>query len=87
MDSEASPKDKEHVQHSLARHSDADFGEIQKPSDLPKEKCIAPRPLQSEDEQLSERDCRFVWYFKELDHACGSPLVCDLCVPRQWRKH
>ena len=57
------------MQHSLARYSDADFGEIQKPSHLPKEKCIAPRPLQSEDEQLPERDCRFVWHFKVLQRG------------------
>lgn len=70
---------------SLARYSDADFGEIQKPSYLPKEKCIAPCPLQSEDEQLPERDSRFVWHIKVLDHAhssgtrmrplCASPMV------------
>ena len=58
-----------------------------KPSYLPKEKCIAPCPLQSEDEQLPERDSRFVWHIKVLDHAHSPALVCDLCVPRQWCKH
>ena len=65
----------------FVRYSDADF-EKNHPG-LPKEN-VLPCPLQSENEQLSERKPTVQWHIKDLDHAHSPPLVCDLCVPRQW---
>ena len=51
---------------------------------LPEEKLSASCSLQSENEQLLERDSRSVPDKQDLDHTCCPTLVCDLCLPCQW---
>lgn len=87
MDSQAPPKDEEHVQHPPARHSLGYSPQVRQLPRLPKEESPAPRPLQPKDEQLPERNRRPLHDQEELDHTYGAALVRDLCVPRQWCEH
>ncbi len=52
-----------------------------------KKKQTAASPLQSEDEQLSERNRRLMSDKQDLDHTCSPALVCDLCMSRQRCEH
>ena len=58
MDQEATSENKEHVQYSATGYSFGNPEKICRLSCLQKERSIAACPLQSEDEQLPERDCR-----------------------------
>ena len=56
-------------------------------SSLQKERSIAACSLQSEDEQLLERDCRPVSDKEEPDYPSCPSLVCHICLFSQWGKH
>ena len=71
LDSQASPKDEEHVQHPPARHPFGHPPQIRELPSLLKEEGAASRPLQSEDEQLPERNSRPLHDQEELDNTYG----------------
>ena len=78
MDQEATSENKEHVQYPAARYSFGNPEEICRLSFLQKERSIAACSLQSEDEQLPERDCRPVPDKEEFDDTHRKALVSEL---------
>ena len=69
MDQEATSENKEHVQYPTIGYSFGNPEKICRLSCLQKERSIAACSLQSEDEQLPERDCRPVSDKEEPDYT------------------
>ncbi|WP_370448518.1 hypothetical protein, partial [Bacteroides sp. OF04-15BH] len=87
VDQEATSENKEHVQYSVAGYSFGNPEKICKLSCLQKERSIAACSLQSEDEQLPERDFRPVSDKEEPDYPHSPSPVCHICLFSQWGKH